>query len=287
MKGPKFLKYWIPLINVLKESGGAGPTSEIIDSVTEKMNISEDELEETLKSGAPKVRNAIQFARLYLVKSELMDSSTRGIWKLTEKGFETILDEDKVYKLFKKVQQTLSDNRKIQNSSDSSNEDDDTEIDNNEVIDESHQTIVLNILKSMTAKGFELICKRLLTEIGLENVQVIGGANDHGIDGTGIIRINDVVSFTVIFQCKRFKDVVSPNYIRDFRGTMQGRADKGIFITTGRFTTESKKEAKRDGVPTIELIDGEKLVDLFEKYELGLKPKTIYDILPDFFENFK
>lgn len=285
MKGPKFLKYWIPLIEVLREAGGAGPTAEIIDGVTEKMGIPEDELDETLKSGTPKVRNAIQFARLYLVKSELMDSNTRGLWKLTEKGFEIELTQDKVYTLFKKVQKTLIDNRKKTEKTNLS-KNLKQEIDNEEVEDETHQAIVLGILKELTPKGFELICKRLLTEIGIENVQIIGGTNDHGIDGTGIIRINDVVSFTVIFQCKRFKDIVSPSYIRDFRGTMQGRADKGIFISTGRFTKESKLEAKRDGVPPIELIDGEKLVNLFEKYELGLKPKTVYDVLPDFFENF-
>jgi len=282
MKGPKFLGYWMPLVEVLKESGGAGTTSEIIDGVIEKMKIPEIKLEETLKSGAPKIRNEIQFARLYLVKAEFIDSSKRGIWKLTEKGFESKLNEEKVYKLFKKVQKTLIDNRKANNSKNEQNG-----FENEEVIDESHQTVVLNILKSLTPKGFELICKRLMTEIGIENVQIVGGANDHGIDGTGLIRINDVVSFTVIFQCKRFKETVSPSYIRDFRGTMQGRADKGIFITTGRFTTESKKEANRDGVPPIELIDGEKLVNLFEKYELGLKPKLIYDVLPDFFDNFK
>jgi len=217
----------------------------------------------------------------------MIDSSKRGIWKLTEKGFESNLNEKKVYELFKKVQKTLADNRNNQNVSTSSKEDDLVDFENNEVEDESHQTVLINILKSMTPKGFELICKRLLTEIGIENVQIVGGSNDHGIDGTGILRINDVVSFSVIFQCKRFKETVSPSYIRDFRGTMQGRADKGIFITTGRFTLESKKEAKRDGVPPIELIDGEKLVDLFEKYELGLKPKVIYDVLPDFFDNFK
>ena len=287
MKGPKFLKYWIPLITVLKESGGAGTTSEIIDSVIAKMNIPEDELEKTLKSGALKVRNQIQFARLYLVKSEFIDSSTRGLWKLTEKGFESKLNEDKVYKLFKKVQKTLADNRKNQDGKRASKISEDSDYENQEVIDESHQTVVINILKKLTPRGFELICKRLLTEIGIENVQIIGGANDHGIDGNGIIRINDVVSFTVIFQCKRFKETVSPSYIRDFRGTMQGRADKGIFLTTGRFTSESKNEAKRDGVPPIELIDGEKLVNLFEKYELGLKPKMVYDVIPDFFDNFK
>jgi len=286
MKGPDFFKYFIPIIDVLKESGGAATTSEAIDLVIEQMGISEEEVEVTLKSGSSKVRNAIQFARLYLVKADLIDSSKRGIWKLTEKGFESKLDSKEVYQIFKKVQRTLLENKENKDFI-KNNTKEEQEFDNIEVEDESHNSILLGILKRLTPNGFEKICKRLLTEIGIENVQLTGKPNDQGIDGVGIIKINEVVGFTVIFQCKRYKDLISPSYIRDFRGTMQGRADKGIFITTGRFSNESKKEAKRDGVPPIELIDGEKLVSLFEKYELGLKPKIVYDVIPDFFDNFK
>jgi restriction system protein len=127
----------------------------------------------------------------------------------------------------------------------------------------------------------------LLSEVGIHDVQITGGSSDQGIDGTGVIKVNEVVGFNIIFQCKRYKDAVVPHHVRDFRGTMQGRADKGIIITTGRFTPEAKREAVRDGVPPIELIDGERLVSLFEKYKLGLKPKIVYDIVPDFFENYK
>jgi len=66
-----------------------------------------------------------------------------------------------------------------------------------------------------------------------------------------------------------------------------GRADKGIILTTGTFTADARKEAVRDGVPPIELVDGEKLLDMFEELELGLKPKKAYDIDVTFFEEFK
>lgn len=287
MKGPDFLKYFQPLIETLKENGGAGKTSEIIDAVINKMDIPEEELEVTLASGAFKVRNSIQFARLYLVKADYMDSTQRGLWKLTEKGFHSDLDNEKVYQIFKEVQEglTRSTGKKDKPAKDQKQLKSDFE--NEEVEDESHSTTLLNLLKELSPGGFEKICKRLLIEIGLENVQITGSPNDQGIDGTGIIKINEIINFTVIFQCKRYKETVSPSYIRDFRGTMQGRADKAIFITTGRFTQESKNEAKRDGVPPIELIDGEKLVSLFEKYQLGLKPKQVYDINFEFFNNFK
>lgn len=287
MKGPDFLRYFKPLLETLKENGGAGKTSEIVDAVIDKMDIPEDELEITLASGAYKVRNSIQFARLYLVKADYMDSAERGLWKLTEKGFNSQLDDKQVYQIFKEVQEGLTKrtNKKDKTAKDQKEVTQDFE--NEEVEDESHSTSLLNILKELSPGGFEKICKRLLIEIGLENVQITGNPNDQGIDGAGIIKINEIINFTVIFQCKRYKETVSPSYIRDFRGTMQGRADKAIFITTGRFTQESKNEAKRDGVPPIELIDGEKLVSLFEKYQLGLKPKQVYDINFEFFNNFK
>lgn len=283
MKGSQFLEYIIPLIDVLKENGGSGTTSEIIDDVINKMNISDDEVEKTITSGASRIRNRIQWARLYLVKAGIMDSSQRGIWRLTERGFEKDLNENDVYQLFLKVRDSYISDKKTKKESKPKVD----EIDNTIVDDEVHSEYLLNTLKELSPKGFELLCKRLLTEIGIHDVVITGKPSDQGIDGTGIIKFNDVVGFNIIFQFKRYKDSVPPHHVRDFRGTMQGRADKGVIITTGRFTSEAKKEAVRDGVPAIELIDGDKLVSLFEKYELGLKPKIIYDVIPDFFDKYR
>ena len=134
--------------------------------------------------------------------------------------------------------------------------------------------------------GFERICQRLLRESGFEQVKVTGRSGDGGIDGHGILQVNPFVSFNVLFQCKRYRGTLSFSIIRDFRGAMMGRADKGIIITTGIFSINAKKEARRDGVPPIELVDGEKLIDMFELLELGLKPRKTYDIDYNFFEEF-
>ena len=281
MKGPKFLVYMKPLIEVLRSIGGSGATADVIDKVIEYMKIPEEEVAITIASGASRIRNQIEWARMYLVKADLMDSTQRGVWKLTEKGYEADLSEESIYKLFKKVQKIT------QKAKNEKAIDDTVEIDDVIVEDEAHGETLLTILKNLNPTGFEKLCKRLLTEVGVHDVQVTGGACDQGIDGTGVIKVNDVVGFNIIFQCKRYKDAVVPHHVRDFRGTMQGRADKGIIITTGRFTAEAKKEAVRDGVPPIELIDGERLVTLFEKYSLGLKSKVVYDVVPDFFENYQ
>jgi restriction system protein len=146
---------------------------------------------------------------------------------------------------------------------------------------------LLDVLKSLPPEGFERVSQRLLRESGFERVIVTGRSGDGGIDGHGILQVNPFVSFTVLFQCKRYSGAVSASQVRDFRGAMMGRADKGITITTGTFTTEATKEARRDGAPPIELVDGETLAQMFERLELGVKPKTIYEVDEAFFDEYR
>ncbi len=274
-KGGEFSRFIRPLIETLRDIGGSGSSREVTDAVIEKMGLSEEELSETLKNGASRVRNQVAWARQYSVTAELIDSSKRGIWSLTEKGFNCPLSDNDVFEIVKLVRATKP--RPVTKQS-AKEETTDTE---------PHETELLEILKSISPSGFERICQRLLRESGFEQVVVTGKTNDGGIDGYGILKINPLVSFNVIFQCKRYKESVSSPQIRDFRGAMMGRADKGIFITTGRFTQEAKKEARRDGAPPIELVDGEMLVNMFEQYELGVKPVTTYEINHKFFHEYK
>ncbi len=138
----------------------------------------------------------------------------------------------------------------------------------------------------MPPAGFERLCQRLLRESGFVQVVVTGRSGDGGIDGHGTLQVNPLVSFKVLFQCKRFKNAVTSGLVRDFRGAMQGRADKGIIITTGVFTADARKEATRDGVPPIELVDGQKVIDMFSELELGLKPVKTYEVDEEFFGEF-
>jgi restriction endonuclease Mrr len=148
-----------------------------------------------------------------------------------------------------------------------------------------HRTRLLEIIKDHPPEGFERLCQRLLREAGFRTVTVTGQTGDGGIDGIGILKFNPFVSFNVLFQCKRYQGSVPPSKVRGFRGAMQGRADKGIILTTGTFTLEAKKEARRDGVPPIELIDGDALIDMVEQLELGLVPRRSFDVDPGFFED--
>src|SRR5207237_5601008 len=146
---------------------------------------------------------------------------------------------------------------------------------------------LLDILRALPPSGFERFCQRLLRESGFQEVTVTGRSGDGGIDGLGILQVSPLVSFKVPFQCKRYTGPVTPSQVRDFRGAMQGRADKGIIVTTGSFTSDSKKEAVRDGVPPIELVDGEKLVTMIEQLELGLNPIKSFKVDEMFFDQFK
>ena len=282
MKGPRFLRFCVPLVEVLKDRGGSSTASEATDLVLEKLNVSEKEQQEVLQNGTSKVRNQVAWARNYLVQYGLLDSSQRGIWSLTTKGYEIKLDEEKVTSIFREVHSRYTKKPKEEKKEKSTNE-----IEDESTIVENYKTELLNILKSLTPSGFERLSQRLLREAGFQNVVVTGKSGDGGIDGNGILQINPLVSFKVMFQCKRFQNSVSPSQIRDFRGAILGRAEKGIFITTGTFTTSAKEEARRDGVIPIELVDGEKLIEMFEQLQIGLKVKKTYEIDYSFFNPFK
>lgn len=284
MKGPEFLKYVKPVLTILHANGGAGNSSNVIEKIIEQLGITDEELEEVTSNGQSRIRNQIQWARFYLFKAGLIDNAQRGIWRLTNEGLERNLSDEDVYTLFKGVQESVKKSpidspKKVVKKTEEKFEETATE-------DEEHTFGLLNIIQNLPAAGFEKLCKRLLTEIGINDISITGGSGDQGIDGKGLVKLNDVVSLNIVFQCKRYKETVSPHHVRDFRGAMQGRGEKGLIITTGRFTKEAKNEANRDGVTPIELIDGERLVELFEKHHLGLKPVIVSEIDHEFFKGF-
>ena len=120
-------------------------------------------------------------------------------------------------------------------------------------LEETWREELLSILTELTPDAFERLCQRLLRESGFTEVKVTGRTGDGGIDGVGIVRLGGLLSFPIIYQCKRYKGSVGASTIRDFRGAMIGRADRGLVLTTGSFSREAKIEATRDGAPPIDL----------------------------------
>jgi restriction system protein len=159
--------------------------------------------------------------------------------------------------------------------------------DDEDVESPTHKEKLLAVLLALPTEGFERLSQRILREAGFTQVSVTGRSGDGGIDGHGTLQINPLVSLKVLFQCKRYAGSVSPSHVRDFRGAMAGRADKGIILTTGSFTAEARREATRDGVPPIEVIDGERLISMLENLQLGVRPIRAFEVDQEFFEEFR
>lgn len=283
LKGPQFVRFFQPVLAALKELGGSGRPDEVVDFIIEKLSLSEKERNETIPSGELRLTKNVNWARFYLAKAGFIDASTRGVWTLTNLGRTANLSHDSALQIFNDVHKQFSSDKKQKKVDSEKNKPNEVEVSE----DVDHRTELMNILLGLSPEGFERLCQRLLRESGFEKVEITGRSGDGGLDGIGVLQVNPFVSFKVLFQCKRYKGSVVPSQVRDFRGTMQGRADKGIILTTGTFTTEAKKEASRDGVPPIELVDGDKLMDMFEKLELGVRPIQAYEVVTKFFDEYK
>ncbi len=282
-EGAQFVKYFGPLLDALRGLGGSARADEAVDRVASDLKIPDELLNETLSSGGSRFRNQVAWARFYLVKEGLIGSSKHGVWSLTEKGLTTFLTQPQARELFLRWVKNFQDQRK-QKKPEALEE---TVAEGTGSTSKNYRDIVLETLLALHPAGFERLSQRLLREAGFSQVVVTGQSSDGGIDGYGTLQVNPLVSFKVLFQCKRYAKSVVPSHVRDFRGAMSGRADKGIIITTGTFTAEARREASRDGAPPIELIDGEKLVDMLERYELGLRAVTTFELDDEFFNEFK
>ena len=240
--GPQFTRFFKPIIAILRESGGSSTSSEVTDKAIERLGIPDAEQSVILKSGQSRVYNQVHWARMYLVYGGIIDSSKRGVWTLTEQGNKTNLEQFDSLAFFREVQKRHAE--KAESSEAEASCEARAEVDQSHEREVGSKADLLEVLKNLPPSGFERLCQRLLREHGFEKVTVTGKSGDGGIDGVGILQINKFVSFTVLFQCKRYQGAVTPSQIRDFRGAMEGRADKGIIITTGVFTLEAKKEAR-------------------------------------------
>lgn len=280
----EFTKWFGPLLNALRELGGSGRPKEVVEEIAKAEKIKDSQREEVMKSGILRFDNQVAWARQYLVWEGLLDNSKKGVWTLSSKGQETFLTQDDARTIFLKWVEIHQKTKKDKSSKDKIVQTQEQE--EPEELDNEITPTLLEVLQSVSPIGFEHVCKRLLREHGFENVHVTQASHDGGIDGYGTLELNPFVSMKVLFQCKRYKGTVSRAQIGDFRNAMIGRADKGIILTTGTFSEDAKREASRDGAPPIELIDGKKLVELFEKAELGVKPKIVYEVDYNFFETY-
>lgn len=280
---PSYNKLIIPVLDALINLGGSGTIEEINEKVYEIENLSEDILQIPHKedSSRSEVDYRLAWARTYLKKFGLLENSARGVWTLTKSEIDTkALTAEEIVRHVRSLRLETTDKSHKEKISETELEDIGENIEWTEKL--------LKTILQISPNAFERLVQRLLRESGFVEVEVTGRSGDGGIDGKGIARMSGLLSFHVIFQCKRYKGSITPSQIRDFRGAMQGRADKGIFITTGNFTRDARKEATRDGAPPIDLIDGEILCEKLKEFSLGVKTKIVEEVEVDevFFDKF-
>ena len=278
-------------MKALEALGGSASIEEINDSVAKVMALAE--AVRALPHGdgpMTKFDYRCAWARSWLKNAGLVENSTRGVWSLTAEG-RMMLDA-RPEELIRIVRRANAERRKGKLVAAGENVDGRPEADilsmEIEAQDAEESELraldwreqLLNALLKLSPAAFERLCQRLLREAGFIKVEVTGKSGDGGIDGLGVLRMN-LLSFHVLFQCKRWQGSVGAGVIRDFRGAMVGRADKGLIITTGNFTADSRREAVRDGAPPIDLIDGEALCDLLKEQRIGVTVKMVEEILID------
>jgi restriction system protein len=272
---PSFEKYFPPTVQSMKQRGGSTTIEELEEDVAKIMKLPEPILAVPHKTGT---RSQFQYelacVRTYLKKAGLAENSARGVWSLTDAG-ENISDKE-----------LLLIPKKVRWARKAKDQEAQPDLDNEDAIEPDWQEQTLNALATMKPDAFERLSQRILRESGFTRVEVSGRSGDGGIDGIGVLRVN-LVSFHVLFQCKRWKGSVGASVVRDFRGAMVGRADKGLIITTGTFTADARREATRDGAPAIDLVDGEAICGLLKDLKLGVTVKLVEEVQvePNFFSS--
>jgi restriction endonuclease Mrr len=279
MPFPKQGDVEIPLLKVLADAGGSAKPRDVYPRVAAHFpNLSVEEQELRLEStpGTRKWWNLVQWVRQHLVEALEIDGSTRGVWRLTDRGRARLASLD-------------SGGASQAGTSSASPQVAGSGVGLRDLANKSRdeaKSRVLTELKNLTPTGFEHFCMELLQQLGYRSVAVTRRSADGGIDGYGDFR-QGAVSIKSAFQAKRWTDAsVGRPEIDKLRGAIQGDYDHGVFITTSRFTKDATDASYKKGAITILLLDGEAIAELMVERGIGVvrQPVYLYEIAPDFFD---
>lgn len=272
---PSYDTFMWPVIERMKVHGRSMTNAEMDDDVAVYMGLSDEQRGvEHGTTGRSEVEYRMAWARTYLKKIGALTNGGRAVWTLTPEG--AAMSKEEVEAGPREVRGQYAEKRAIRPKSPSSATT--SELVAAEFAEaEGWKDKLLSQLLVLEPAAFERVCQRLLRESDFSKVEVTGRSGDGGIDGTGVLRVN-LLSFHVLFQCKRYSGSVGAPAVRDFRGAMVGRTDKGLIITTGTFTSDARREATRDGAPAIDLVDGDALCDLLKDRGLGVTVRMVEEI---------
>jgi restriction system protein len=286
MPVPKYDMLFNPVLDAMQALGGSASIGELDEQVTRTLGLSQDDTAQMHDERQTELHYRLAWARTYLKAAGYLDNSARGVWVLTDAGKQTPhVDPAAVTRLVKQKARAP----RVQTPPDSENGSQEPSLvspaEAEVVLEYSWRNELLTQLQKLSPSAFERLCQRLLRESGFVEVRVTGKTGDGGIDGVGIVQLGGLLGFPILFQCKRYQGTVGASVIRDFRGAMVGRADRGLVLTTGSFSRDAKLEATRDGAPPIDLVDGEQLLDKLRELRLGVSIRIVEEmsVVPDFF----
>ena len=274
---PTFDELMDPTVQALKRLGGSGSIDELVPEIVRLMGLPQEVADLPHgTTGRTELEYRSAWARTYLRKAGFIENSERGIWALTPEGAKVSSVDGR------QIARDVARQFQLEKAADSEAPDV-TAADEPESL--SWHDRLIAVLQMMDPIAFERLCQRVLRESGFIEVEVTKRSGDGGIDGHGTIRIGGLISFNVLFQSKRYKGNIGPDIVRDFRGAMVGRADKGMIISTGGFTLEARRDATRDGAPPLDLIDGRLLAEKLKELKLGVKTNLVehVEVLDDWF----
>ncbi len=278
MPVPKYHALLNPVLQAIKALGGSASINELDGAVVKSLSLTEDAAAQPHSPDdlQTEVEYQLAWARTYLKKFGLLENSVRGVWVVTAKGRETEkVDPGEVRRSVGRrgpgTQKLEAAGSGVMISTDSSEV---AEV----ILEPTWKDQLLSTLRTMPPAVFERLCQRLLRESGFVEVRVTGRSGDGGIDGVGRVKIGGLLGFPVVFQCKRYQGSVAPRIVREFRGAMMGRADRGLIVTTGTFSADARREATRDGVPPIDLMDGDELMEKLKELRLGVSIRMIEEV---------
>lgn len=285
---PRYNELLTPTFLVLKKLGGSGTNDEIHQQIVKLLKLSSKIVEEPHLGSTTmsELMYQLAWARTYLKKYGVINNSTRAVWSITPEYIEKESIDDKEIVSF--VRQNTAKKHKNNDKNELPTPDDEKD----DMLQESdHDSLEITpwkkrleeILLSMNPYGFERLTQRILRECGFTQVVVTQKSGDGGIDGYGKLKINGIFSFNVAFQCKRYQSLVGAPAVRDFRGSLTKNVEKGVLITTGRFSESAKREASHPGKQQIDLIDGEELIQKIADFRIGVNEVTTYEIDEEFF----
>ena len=279
-----------PTIQALHKLGGSGTNAEIHDEVVAILGLTDEQIQKPYTEGSNKraVFERLAWVKTQLKRYGLLENSSRGVWSLTKEGLATTeVDGKEVERVAHKIVKQEKKAKEEQDSLDSGDSDETLPESDNPILDVEWRDQLYPMLTNMDPTAFERLCQRILRESGFTKVDVTQASHDGGIDGKGILQVNDFLSFRVVFQCKRYSGSVGPDVVQKLRGAMPGSADRGLIVTTGHFTQGAIKEASHEHKSPIELVDGEELLNRLKALELGVSTEMVEKVTvdPDFFAN--